>query len=302
MTKDLNTTEISAKILQHSITEKGVQIISFELEYPRFIHAEFMTHRVFSRNAASSRAIPISKNIEQVKNRLAHPIHWGVNKPGMQASDELEGDMRINVQQDWVRASQFACHIAERFQTFEAHKQLSNRVLEPFVHMKTVMTTTEIKNFMELRDHKDAQPEIAALARAMAVAVSESEPLVLKEGEYHVPYVDRLRNSEGVLDYFINGAKVSVEIALQVSASACAQVSYRILNLGIEKAQAIYQKLVTGKPVHASPFEHQATPLIAPKKTAKTWPAGVTHLDRNGEFWSGNFHGWLQNRQNLGEF
>lgn len=295
----LNSTQITAKVLQHSITEAGVQIASLELEYPRFIHSEFMTHRVFSRNAASSRAIPVAKLINQLETNLAHPIHWGANKPGMQADAELDDPMAV--QADWKRGAEFAQYLARRMSDAGAHKQLVNRVMEPYTHIKTVVTTTELENFMELRDHKDAQPEIQALAKAMKEALKASEPMLLKEGEAHVPYIDRTRDEAGMV-YSVNGKTVSRESAVKISASACAQVSYRLLDLGEEKALDIYEKLVSSRPIHASPFEHQATPM--PTKIAKTkdWPKGITHMDREGNFWSGNFKGWIQQRQSLAQF
>jgi thymidylate synthase ThyX len=86
---------ISAKIIADSISESeyGDRITTFELEYPRFIHGELMTHRLFSRNAASSRAIPINKMMDQVLTAPAMPVEWGLNKSGMQAEEMLKGQL-----------------------------------------------------------------------------------------------------------------------------------------------------------------------------------------------------------------
>lgn len=296
----LNSTMIKAKVLQHSITTTGDIIQSFEMDYQRFIHSEFLTHRVFSRNSASSRAIPVAKMVSLLDTQLAHPIHWGQNQAGMQAAVELEGEARQATQDDWVRGSQYAGYIAKRMVDHGAHKQIANRVLEPYVHMKTVMTTTELINFKELRNHPDAQPEFKALAEAMEAALAESTPLELRVGELHVPYVDREVVGKGKnrkIIYSVNGIEVTPEQALKLSASACAQVSYRVLNMGLGKALGIYDRLVSSVPIHASPFEHQASPMG--KIKGINFPMGVTHLDRNGAYWSGNFKGWVQNRQVL---
>jgi thymidylate synthase ThyX len=281
---------INAKVLAHSTTEKGKEVISFEVEYPRFIHSEVMTHRMFSRNAASSRAIPVEAVIEQVRTAPAMPIHWGKNQPGMQAKEELSGVDLVAAKDDWLCAAMAAASIAERLSLYGLHKQVVNRILEPYVTMKTVITATEMDNFYWLRCHEDAQPEIKALAEAMRDAQEDSTPQVLYPGEYHLPYVKNLRDCFGNLMYFVNGTQVSLEDAIKVSASCCAQVSYRKLDEGIDKATMIYGKLVESEPVHASPFEHQATPL-------EEYQVGVTHTDKEGNLCSGNFVGWLQHRQ-----
>jgi thymidylate synthase ThyX len=80
---------IEAKIIADSLNPVGVRLVTFKLTYPRFILAELNTHRVFSRNSASSRAVPIEKMIERVRANPVVPIHWGKNQPGMQASEQI---------------------------------------------------------------------------------------------------------------------------------------------------------------------------------------------------------------------
>lgn len=296
---------ISAKIIAHSIAPNGQLIVTWELEYQRFIHGEFMTHRLFSRNAASSRAIPVKTIIAAVREAMAMPIHWGANQPGMQASRELEGDALASVQRMWQEAAFDAARNAEIMDKYGAHKQIANRILEPFQTMKTVMTATCMDNFFWLRNHVDAQPEIRELARLMWEALQASTPMKLKAGEWHVPYVFSFRDSEGKLRYgsepqgdYPNGLwkfeEYTLQEALQVSSSCCAQVSYRKLDDTLEKAQMVYGRLVDSEPVHASPFEHQATPM---RNKPDFRNKGVTHKDRDGNFWSGNFVGWIQHRQ-----
>lgn len=283
--------QISAKIIAHSKSAvTGKEIVTFELIYPRFIHSELMTHRMFSRNAASSRAIPVTKMIEQVINNPAKPVHWGKNQSGMQAKEELEEVLLNGVKIDWNKAALSAARVAESMADFGAHKQLVNRILEPFQWMKTVVTATEWENFFWLRNHEDAQPEIKRLAEVMLEAVKESSTVNLKVGEWHVPYY-----GEG---YWKEGDSSSVEDALAISSSCCAQVSYRLLDDSLEKARVIYKRLVESEPVHASPFEHQASPMAFPvENNGCAWEEGVTHMTINGEMWSGNFKGWIQHRQ-----
>lgn len=285
---------IKATIIQDS-TYMGVRLITYELEYPRFIHSEFMTHRVFSRNAASSRAIPVEKMHDHIRNNMAVPIYWGKNQPGMSAKEEISLQEQESARASWENACALAIISAKRlFEYHGLHKQISNRVTEPFVTMKTIVTATEWDNWFDLRAHKDAQPEIHELALQMLHLYKNNRPMVIKPGEWHVPYVDRVYINN-ITRYFVDGQEVSLEDARIISASCCAQVSYRKSDDSLEKAKMIFDKLINSKPCHASPVEHQATPMGMETK----WEAGVTHKDRNGDFWSGNFRQWIQFRQLL---
>lgn len=292
-------TQITAKVIAHSKSAvNGKEIITMELEYPRFIHGEFMTHRMFSRNAASSRAIPVSKMIEQVWNDPAKPVHWGKNQAGMQAKDELEDVPLCLVKGYWEDAAHYSASFARQMNHEGAHKQIVNRILEPFQIMKTVVTATEWENFYWLRNHEDAQPEIKRLAEVMLEAVSKSKAIPLSTGQWHVPYY-----RDG---YWCESFTDDLEDALAISASCCAQVSYRLLDDSIEKARMVYKRLVESSPVHASPFEHQASPMGTTsglygfnndEVPHDYWEDGVTHMDSGYKFWSGNFQGWIQHRQ-----
>lgn len=276
---------ITAKIIALSIAPDGQLIVTWELEYQRFIHGEFMTHRLFSRNAASSRAIPINSMIQAVFDKPAAPIHWGKNQPGMQAKEELEPFEMAHVMLMWEEAAYEAAISARAMDLMGAHKQVANRILEPFQWMKTVMTATCMENFFWLRNHEDAQPEIRELARLMWEALEDAVPRLLKPGEWHMPYFNS--------GYWTEKCGVSLADALAISSSCCAQVSFRKLDDTLEKAHFIYNKLVESEPVHASPFEHQATPM---KRNADFRNKGITHKDRAGNFWSNNFVGWIQHR------
>jgi thymidylate synthase ThyX len=284
---------IKATVIQDSIFAN--RITTFELEYPRFIHSELMTHRQFSRNAASSRAIPVAKMHDHILANMAHPIEWGVNRPGMQASEVLEETAAMAV---WQCAGEEAVRWSKSLANQGLHKQIVNRVTEPFQVMKTVVTSTEWDNWYNLRNHADAQPEIRELAKAMLVAHKASKPTVIYPGEWHVPYVDRGTSATGMA-YIINDTQVSKEIARKVSASCCAQVSYRNHDDSVEKAEMIFDKLITSQPAHLSPVEHQATPMSKWIHRDDEWPLGVTHFDRYGDGWSANFKQWIQFRQTL---
>lgn len=309
---------ISATIIAHSESAiDGKEIITYELEYHRYIHSELMTHRTFSRNAASSRAIPVGKMIDLVRTSPATPIHWGKNQAGMQASEECDNKLDWYVYEDltpidaWKIGMYKAVETAEAFNEAGYHKQITNRLLEPFQMIKVVVTATEWDNFFWLRFHKAAQPEIQELARCMLVAKKRSVAEVLQVGEWHTPYFgDGYWKPE--VNYYINEVKqpdvnmdmYSLEEALKISASCSAQVSYRKTDDSLEKADKVWQMLTTDERIHSSPTEHQATPIDRKSVSNFTFfkdikedvQRGVTHFDINGKLWSNNFCGWVQHR------
>jgi hypothetical protein len=291
------------KIIADSVNQGGDRITTLQLKYPRFIHAEFMTHREFSRNASSSRAIPVAKMIEAVREDPAMPIHWGVNQPGMQAHAELDPHEQISARFLWRKAANLAADRAEEMLSLNLHKQVVNRILEPYQWMSVVMTTTNLQNFFHLRCHKDAQPEIKYLADMMRSSYNKQEPLLLLPGEWHLPYVTDV-DRELVEDY-CQISRVSeglskqaeiTELLKRISAARCARVSYLThdgVAPDITKDIELFDRLVGSSPLHASPTEHQATPdLTAGSKEGYS----EKHLH-------GNFTGWVQHRKTLpGEY
>lgn len=288
---------IKATIIADSINAKGVRLTTFEFEYPRFIHAEVMTHRMLSKNAASSRAIPIKAMHETIRKDPAMPIYWGKNQAGMQAKEELNEAELQNVQKYWKWAMVDALDWSRMMDTQGLHKQIANRVTEPFQTMKTIISGTEWTNFFWLRNHPDAQPEFQRLAESAQAAMNISKPELLQPDEWHLPYIKFYRDGSGVLHYIDNeGFTLTMEDARIISASCCAQVSYRKSDDSFQKALAIFDRLVNTSPVHASPVEHQATPM-RDGTAFGDWPDGMTHIKKNGSRWSGNFQEFVQFRQ-----
>lgn len=295
-----------ARLLNKSFNVSGDCIETFEIEYPRIIHSELMTHKMLSKNAASSRAIPIAKTIEAVRNSPAMPVHWGKNQAGMQASVEVTNPSEAEWY--WIQAAKSAADRAEILDSLGLHKQVVNRILEPYVFMKTVITGTEWDNFYYLRDHADADPTIAELARVMKKASEAYEGQVLMAGEWHFAYVDT-DVGFGSATYHIDGEMLDLETAKKVDAACCAQVSFRKLDTSIEKALSIYERLAGAEPIHASPFEHAATPMkesgseshsepvVNMAYLPDTWEEGITHMDKNGALWSANLKGFIQHRK-----
>jgi hypothetical protein len=294
---------ISAKVIADSISPEGVRMTTMEIEYPRFILAELNTHRMLSKNSASSRAIPVKAMHDFIRDNPAMPVHWGKNQPGMKATEELTGPESKNAVFIWNQAKEDALHWADALaHKLAVHKQIANRITEPWMTMKTVISGTEWTNFFHLRNHADAQPEIKALAEAMIVAYTTHLPIELKPGEWHLPYITTATYvPTGELQYFDeNFNRLDVEDAKIISASCCAQVSYRKNDPGFTKAFRLWEQLIENDPVHASPIEHQATPMDIDSMSRfepETWQPGVTHVSANSDLWSGNLRGWIQHRK-----
>lgn len=221
-----------------------------EVTFHRYVLAEFNTHRLFSRNSASSRAIPTKKRIEAVRTSPAIPCSWGKNQRGMQASEELLGEDLERAQDLWLKAAAVASEFAEAMDSIGAHKQIANRLLEPFLWHTVVVTSTSWENFFDQRCHPDAQPEIQAAAILMRKALGESEPRELAYGEWHLPFI------------LEDERHIDLEDLIKISCARCARTSY----LSHDGTRAIgqdldlYLKLADHRPMHASPLEHAAMP------------------------------------------
>lgn len=240
-----------AKVIADSITTAGDRLTTFEVRFHRFVLAEFNTHRVFSRNSASSRAIPVHKQIQRLYDDPAIPVSWPLEKQGMQGGDELDLATAANAEQVWVDARNEAILAAENLRAKGVHKSVTNRLLEPFMWHTVVVSATAWQNFLLQRVSPLAQPEIQAPARLMLDAYEESQPKTLTAGDWHLPYVDE---SEVRWD--------RCDVLRKVSAARCARVSYLTQDgvRDIEKDLELYDRLVSARPMHASPLEHVARP------------------------------------------
>jgi thymidylate synthase ThyX len=321
---------IKATVLAHSINKAGHNLITWEIEYPRLILAELNTHRMLSRNSFSSRAVPFNKMLEQL---TGEPVRFGANQPGMQDKGEdydvtihyhfqapmgaIYGEALVAPRTAWAKAKQFAISFARGFSEAGYHKQVYNRLLEPWQMQKTVVSATEVDNFFWLRDDDAADPTIRELTRVMREAMEASRPRKLNPGEWHLPYIDVSVNHEGKVEYSItmedeHGIQwipLSTEEAIKVSCARCAAVSYRNEGYDLEKSIDIYNKLVGSDKKHASAFEHCATPMqgehngqhwtenVNVPTQVQSWEGGVTHMDRDLNLWSGNFKGFIQYRK-----
>ena len=259
---------MTARVIADSVNPHGHRITTLQLRYWRAIHAELMAHRSFSRNASSSRAIPVRKMLAQVWSDPAGPEHWGANQAGMQAREELAGWRAEAAQSLWRTAGRLMCGAAWLAMKLGLHKQVANRLLEPWQFISVVVTATEWGNFLTLRDHPDAQPEIRTLAQEVRAAMAASTPEPLQWGDWHLPYGRRGQSDD---------------LQLTASVARCARVSY-LTHDGRETTaaedDALHDRLKDADPPHMSPFEHQAQA-------------------RQGQY--ANFSGWRSYRNLLGQ-
>ena len=270
---------IKAEVVLDTIWN-GKRITTLQLRLPRFILAQLNTHRVISKSTASSRAIPTSKLLEMVKNDAVQPVYWGKNQAGMQASEEVDAETKEKALQEWRLAALNASKTAEKLLELGLHKQIANRILEPFMWAETIVTATEWDNFFKLRLHEDSQPEIQELARCMKEAMDNSEPV---KSKIHLPYI----TLDEMEDYVQGSIAVDSESLnedlyryfVPISAARCARVSYLNhdqSNPVIEKDLATAEKLLSAG--HWSPFEHQAyaLPEVVPCRNFIGWKQART--------------------------
>lgn len=289
----------AATILADSIAS-GVRLVTMQVTYPRMIHSELMTHRVFSRNAASSRAIPIEKMIAGVVKDPVIPVWWGKNQKGMQAEEELHGAAKEQAQVLWLQARDAAVQSAQSMFAAGLHKQLVNRVIEPWMWITVIITATEWDNFFALRCNSKAQPEIRTIAEMMKAVMESSTPKPLKTGEWHLPYIDD-EDREAFDDH--DPAALPSSYLPRVSCARCARVSYltqdgkRDINADLD----LHDRLI--KPGHMSPFEHAA--MVGNDQDVIEATDGLVAGDGDGcagdpRQFIGNFRApWIQYRKGL---
>jgi thymidylate synthase ThyX len=242
----------SAKVIADSVTINNHRLTTLEVVMHRFVLAEFNTHRVFSRNSASSRAIPLKKQIDRVKMNIALPVSWPAEQSGMQGGDELKPNQVDEARHVWAEARDDAIYHATRLGQLGVHKSIANRLLEPFMWHTVIVSSTEWANFFRQRCSPLAQPEIREAAEAMRDAISASTPFILGPKNWHMPYI--YDNDRDECDSYADLPMISV--------ARCARVSYLTHDgkRSLDEDLKMYHRLIEADPPHASPLEHVARP------------------------------------------
>lgn len=250
---NINPGPYEASILADSVAPNGSRLTTIVCTFPRFILAEFNTHRVFSRNSASSRAIPVKKRIKMIEENAFVPLAFGKNQRGMSSSEDLQGEEAALAEKAWREACEDAVKHARKLSDLGVHKQFANRILEPFAWHTVITTSTEWDNYWALRISEHAQPEIHRVSQAMKDAFDTSDPEKLIPGDWHLPLIfeedyEECTNQDGV-DY---------ELLAKISCARCARVSY-LTHGGVrslDKDLELFERLASRG--HMSPLEHAA--------------------------------------------
>ena len=277
----------SARVIKHSVSPEGKEIVTMVVTFPRYILAEFNTHRVFSKNTASSRAIPVGKFIKQVEEDPVFPTYWGKNQSGMKAVVELSSENIKKATSIWAKAKDQMIIAAQKLQLLELHKQITNRLLEPWFYVTVLVTSTEWNNFFKLRCSVDAQPEMKQIADMMKKALSESTASPLNYGQWHIPFGEEC-------------SKLSLIEKLKVATARAARVSYVNFDGEIDTVKDLWLHDELKSSGHWSPFEHCAQalrPLSFLERVflgVKFIFGGEKCILKKG---TGNFRGWLQYRK-----
>jgi thymidylate synthase ThyX len=299
-----------ARIERDSITQYGERLTTFVVTFPRLVLAEFNTHRQFSRSSASSRAIPVEKQIARLKEDPFVPVYWGKSQKGMQADEELSPADTLRAKDAWDNDRDYAIAAAEHLLQIGVHKQITNRLLEPFMWHTVIVTATEWSNFFHLRDNKMAQPEIQKAAGMMSELYRASRPTLTNPDDWHLPFFkpeDTNWNHEP-----------TIEKLIKVSVGRCARVSYLTHDgkRDLEADVALADSLL--KNGHMAPWEHVARPMsdyerrifgrarvfasVKPSARIDDKPLSIftdvtpwEHGER--EYFLGNFNGWVQARK-----
>lgn len=260
--------EFKAKIVLDSIANSGVRLTTVELTYPRFIHAEILTHRDRCRNSASSRAIPWPKMMQRIVDTPVIPVQFGAEQRGMQTGAEI--DNRNEAIKVWLEARDNAVKAAKELAELGVHKSICNRITEPWMWITTIMTATEWANLFRQRCHPDAEIHFQTIANLLREEIEKSTPEKKVSGEWHCPYIQP------------DEWEMNLDTLKKISVARCARVSY-LTHDGIRdyrKDLQLFDRLCEGSGFgHWSPFEHIATP----SKDANTR--------------SGPFRGWRQYRK-----
>jgi hypothetical protein len=257
---------IRVRVIADSINPDGVRLTTYEATFNRYILAEVNTYREWSRNSASSRAIPVEKVMRQVWSDPAAPIHWGKNQRGMQARTELSGWRRWVARRLFLAARIPTLVIVWLLTKLKLHKQVTNRLLEPWIWHTAIITSTSIDNMLGQRDHEDAQPEFQVLARLLRKARDESTPQRLEWGDWHLPYVlpdDRaavvaMEAASLDRDVVDNLVPATIPKIALVGAARCAAVSYVRQGEKRDVCKDLELAMRLTKSGHWSPFEHVA--------------------------------------------
>lgn len=290
------------KILADSINRHGNRLTTMQWTFPRFILAEINTHKMISKNSASSRAQPVEKQIKKILDNPFVPFYWGQTQKGMQAEEELNNESKRLAKRKWLFSSKMAVKQAKHLLDLGLHKQLTNRIIEPYMWHTAILTGTEFSNLFNLRAHKDAQPEFKKIALMAKELYFDSKPRL--NNEWHLPLVYNI-DFDDLVDEWHNGQFGEADLwdtLCKISIGRNARVSFlthdgkRDPKLDID----LSEKLFVGG--HMSPYEHVARPMTNEelelfKQDEVVWKDKKWNKTGKVNHFLGNLNGWVQYRK-----
>lgn len=324
--------KISANIVADSISIHGDRVTTFLLTFPRFILPELNTHRMFSRNSASSRAIPFEKMVKMVEEDPFIPIAWQKDHKGMQGTEYFNEEESKSKIKEWLIARDNAVTQAKKLHSKGVTKQLCNRLLEPFLWHTVLLTATEFENFFKLRCpqyvinwYPKDRPE--ALEPTQATFKSKEQAMLytgecsnwtendwrmsnIAQAEIHMQALAEamwdaynkstpvfLRENQWHIPYRENIDKDNIDDVIKIATARCARLSYMTFDneIDYEKDIKLHDKLIENG--HLSPLEHICQCLTEEEYQASTKTIGFY----NGriileEGWCGNLRGFKSYR------
>lgn len=324
--------KISANIVADSISIHGDRVTTFLLTFPRFILPELNTHRMFSRNSASSRAIPFEKMVKMVEEDPFIPIAWQKDHKGMQGTEYFNEEESKSKIKEWLIARDNAVTQAKKLHSEGVTKQLCNRLLEPFLWHTVLLTATEFENFFKLRCpqyvinwYPKDRPE--ALEPTQATFKSKEQAILytgecsnwtendwrtsnIAQAEIHMQALAEamwdaynkstpvfLRENQWHIPYRENIDRDNIDDVIKIATARCARLSYMTFDneIDYEKDIKLHDKLIENG--HLSPLEHICQCLTEEEYQASTKTIGFY----NGriileEGWCGNLRGFKSYR------
>ncbi|HMG12882.1 MAG TPA: FAD-dependent thymidylate synthase [Gemmatimonadaceae bacterium] len=302
-----------ARIERDSITQYGERVTTWVVTLPRIVLAELNTHKMISKSSASSRAIPVQKQIDRLNADPFLPVYWGKNQKGMQADQELSSDEMAVASEVWIRAMRGSITAAEELMGIGVHKQIASRILEAWMWHTVILTATDMSNFFHLRDNKKAQPEIAKAAGMMSELFRGNRPKLLGADDWHLPFVETDGEDQELPKHESTGTRI--ETAVHVGVGRCARVSHlnhdgqRAIEGDVRLSARLYGD------GHMAPYEHVCRPMTdferrifgrdewVANPECKTFTAVPMTLESRWiptgkkTYYLGNFNGWVQARK-----
>lgn len=248
----------------------GVRLCTFQLiDVPKFVLFDISRHRTFSFSVESSRAIPVKKLVERVRNETFIPEVWGSNQAGMGEGAPLSEDDSIQANHAWGYAARACANVSEELAGLNVHKHHANRPMDWIAPISFIFTSCNagIENFLKLRLPYGVQPELRFIASRAQELYDTSEPKVLEPGDWHLPFITQE-------DWDEHRDVTALRI---ISAARCARTSYARMGevFPFEKdRELVYDRLV--KYGHWSPLEHQAMALSVAQVQNDRWDYYVT--------------------------